>query len=67
MLQESIKKFKDETQKLEDSDALKQARKKFVSFVNILFLHQYFLFHILIVENGATLMFVFISYKILYY
>jgi len=28
-MKESIKKFKDETQKLEDSDALKQARKKF--------------------------------------
>lgn len=28
-MKDSIKKFKDETQKLEDSDALKQARKKF--------------------------------------
>ena len=31
-MKESIKKFREEAQKLEQSDALKEARKKYVSF-----------------------------------
>ena|SRR6218665_629267 len=31
-MKENLKKFREEAQKLEESDALKQARKKFVSF-----------------------------------
>lgn len=32
ILQDSMKKFRDETQKLEQAEALKKAREKFVSF-----------------------------------
>lgn len=33
--QESIKKFRDEAQKLEQSDSLKKAREKYVCFYNL--------------------------------
>lgn len=35
-MKENIKKFKEEKRKLEQSDALKQARKKFVCFFTLI-------------------------------
>lgn len=36
-MKENLKKFREEARKLEDSDALKKARKKFVSFKQFVF------------------------------